>query len=84
MGRLLRGDLGLTTAGSKTWLSIPVAEVIVETLPRSLGLLGISLLFAALLGSFLGILAARGRSHRSLGINISTLIGLSVPILFDA
>ncbi len=82
--RLLHGDLGLTTAGSKTWISIPVAQVIAETLPRSLGLLGISLLFAALLGNLLGILAASGRSQRSLGILLSTLIGISVPSFFAA
>jgi ABC-type dipeptide/oligopeptide/nickel transport system permease component len=84
VGRLLHGDLGLTTAGSKTWLSIPVVQVIAETLPRSLGLLGISLLFAALLGNILGILAASGRSQRSLGILLSTLIGISVPSFLAA
>ncbi|MCP4541386.1 MAG: ABC transporter permease subunit [Chloroflexi bacterium] len=84
VGRLLHGDLGLTSAGSKTWLSIPVTQVIAETLPRSLGLLGISLLFAASLGSFLGILAASGRSQRSLGILLSTLVGVSIPSFFAA
>lgn len=83
-GRLLQGDLGLTTAGSDSVRPVPVAEVIVQRLPRSLGLLGISLLFAALLGNILGIWAARGRAQRALGILISTLIGISVPSFFAA
>lgn len=84
VGRLARGDLGMTVAGSDTWLPRPVGEVILERLPRSLGLLGISLLLAALAGSLLGILSARGRSRRSLGILVSTLIGVSVPSFFAA
>jgi peptide/nickel transport system permease protein len=84
VGRLLRGDLGMTTAGSDTWAPRPVIEVIVERLPRSLGLLGLSLLLAALVGLVLGVLSARGRSQRSLGVLIATLIGVSVPSFFAA
>jgi ABC-type dipeptide/oligopeptide/nickel transport system permease component len=82
VGRLLRGDLGMTTAGSDTALPRPVGEAIVERLPRSLGLLGVSLLFASLVGTALGILAARSRG--SLVILLSTLVGVSVPSFFAA
>ena len=84
VGRLLRGDLGLTTAGSDTVLPRAVGEVILERLPRSLGLLGVSLLLASALGIGLGILAARGRGQRSLVILLSTLAGVSVPSFFAA
>jgi peptide/nickel transport system permease protein len=84
VGRLVQGDLGMTSAGSDTALPRPVGEVILERLPRSLGLLGISLSFAALLSIPLGILAARGRSQRSLIVLLATLIGISVPSFFAA
>jgi peptide/nickel transport system permease protein len=84
VGRLAQGDLGLTSAGSDTALPRPVGEVILERLPRSLGLLGISLSVASLLGILLGILAARGRSQRSLIVLLATLIGISVPSFFAA
>ena len=60
---LLHGDLGYTTAGSDTVRARPVGEVVVERLPRSLGLLAVSLSLAALGGVGLGILAARSRSR---------------------
>lgn len=84
IGSLLQGDLGLTTAGSNTLVPRPVTEVIAELLPRSLGLLGISLLFASLVGILLGIRAARGSSQQSIIILITTLIGISIPSFFAA
>jgi ABC-type dipeptide/oligopeptide/nickel transport system permease component len=84
VGRLLHGDLGLTTSGSDTAAPRPVAEVIVERLPRSLGLLGTSLLFASLVGTALGVAAARARARGSLVILLSTLVGVSVPSFFAA
>ena len=44
---LLQGDLGMTTAGSVTLRPIPVSEVLVSVVPRSFGLLFVSLLIAA-------------------------------------
>ena len=82
--RLAQGDLGLTTSGSETLLPREVGEVIRERLPRSLGLLGISLAVASLIGVFLGVTAARGRPGRSLWILITTIIGVSVPSFFAA
>lgn len=82
-GRLARGDWGLTIAGSDTALPRPVPEVVRERLPRSLGLLGLSLLLAALLGTALGIMAARSR-HGTLIVLLPTLAGVSVPSFFAA
>ena len=82
--RVLHADLGLTTAGSETLLPRPVIEVVRERIPRSLGLLGISLLFAAVVGVILGVTAARSGSQRSLGILVATLVGVSVPSFFAA
>ncbi|MBN1934562.1 MAG: ABC transporter permease subunit [Anaerolineae bacterium] len=83
-GQLARGDLGLTTAGSDTWAQRPVIDVVIERLPRSLGLLALSISLATLVGLLLGIWAARSRSRRSLGIILATLIGVSVPSFFAA
>ncbi len=81
---LLHGDLGSTTAGSETLLPRPVSEVIRERLPRSLGLLGASLVLASVAGIMLGVLAARSRSERSLAIFLASLIGVSIPSFFAA
>ncbi|MEW5988398.1 MAG: ABC transporter permease subunit [Chloroflexota bacterium] len=84
-GRLLRGDLGLTTATTSASLPLPVIEVLPDLLGRSLGLLGISLLFATLVGVGLGIRAAtRQQSGRSLTILLISLIGMSAPSFFIA
>jgi peptide/nickel transport system permease protein len=82
--RLLQGDLGTTTAGAISMLEIPVGQVIVERLPRSLALLGISLLLASVVGLFLGIRAAARGARHSLGILIATIIGISIPSFFAA
>ncbi|MBN1642132.1 MAG: ABC transporter permease subunit [Anaerolineae bacterium] len=81
---LLQGDLGHTTAGSDTVQARPVAEVVVERLPRSLGLLSISLTLAALAGVGLGILAARSSPRGALLVLLSTLVGVSLPSFFVA
>jgi len=84
IGRLFVGDMGLTTAGSNTLIPLPVTEVLAERLPRSLGLLGVSLLLATAVGVLLGTIAARGRSERSMAIIIATMIGVSIPSFFAA
>ncbi len=84
VARLASGDLGLTVAGSDTALPRPVSEVILERLPRSLGLLAVSLSLAALLGTTLGIIAARSGSQGSLFILLVTIVGVSVPSFFAA
>ena len=84
IGRLLQGDLGTTTAGAVSVLEIPVSQVIIERLPRSFALLGISLLLASVIGIFLGIRAAVRGARHSLLILLATIIGISVPSFFAA
>jgi ABC-type dipeptide/oligopeptide/nickel transport system permease component len=83
--RLLRGDLGMTMAGSSTYAAVPVAEVVPGLLLKSLGLLAVALVFATVVGVSLGIWAAR---HRHTGWSLITLLvsvtGTSVPSFFAA
>lgn len=82
--RLFQGDLGMTTGGAISMLEVPVGQVIVERLPRSLALLGISLLVASVIGLALGVRAAARGTKQSLGIIVATIIGISVPSFFAA
>jgi ABC-type dipeptide/oligopeptide/nickel transport system permease subunit len=81
---VVAGDLGLTSAGSATALPRPVGAVVAERLPRSLGLLGVSLSFATLLGVGLGVLSAHSQRQGSLVVLLATLVGVSVPSFFAA
>jgi ABC-type dipeptide/oligopeptide/nickel transport system permease component len=85
LSHLAQGDLGLSQAGSLTLLPTPVAEIILPTLSKSLGLLAVSLMIATLLGVSLGIWAA-GRRHSgwSLPILLASIVGVSVPSFFAA
>lgn len=68
-----------------TGRSIPIAEVITTTLPRSLGLLAAALLIAVVLGSSVGLLAALHRRRRgSLIFLLVSIVGVSVPSFFAA
>ncbi len=85
LGNILQGDLGLSAAGSITLRPIPITDVIADTLPKSLGLLGASLLTASVVGILLGLLAARyRRSSGSLLILLTSIIGISAPSFFVA
>ena len=81
---VVAGDLGLTNAGSATALPRAVGEVVAERLPRSLGLLGVSLGFATLFGVGLGVLSAYSQRQGSLIVLLATLVGVSVPSFFAA
>jgi ABC-type dipeptide/oligopeptide/nickel transport system permease component len=85
LSQLAQGNLGLSQAGSLTLLPTPVAEIIIPTLSKSLGLLAVSLMIATLLGVSLGIWAA-GRRHSgwSLPILLVSIVGVSVPSFFAA
>jgi peptide/nickel transport system permease protein len=61
LGRLLRGDLGLSFAFFPT----PVTEVIGDSLPWTLALVGITTVAAFLLGTGLGVLAGWRRGSRA-------------------
>jgi ABC-type dipeptide/oligopeptide/nickel transport system permease subunit len=82
--RLLHGDIGMTGIASGSLISVPVSEVVSVLLPRSLGLVGISVLLATVLGLILGSRAASRGAKRSLGVLIATIIGISIPSFFAA
>ena len=85
VGRLARGDLGLSAAGSVTSRPTSVARIVSETLPRTLGLLAGSLLLSALVGISLGLVAATRRNEGgSLILVISSVAGMSLPSFFTA
>ena len=85
LGRVSRGDWGMSTAGSATYAAVPVAQVVPELIAKSLGLLGVSLVFATLTGGVLGVWAAK---RRHTGWSLVTLLvstaGMSVPSFFAA
>ncbi|MFH1632478.1 MAG: ABC transporter permease, partial [Chloroflexota bacterium] len=85
LGQLMRGDLGLSMAGSISLLPVSVAEMVPDMLFRSLGLLFTSLSFAAVVGIILGIWAAkRAHSGWSLIAILASIIGVSVPSFLAA
>jgi peptide/nickel transport system permease protein len=83
--RLSRGDLGTTSVGGPTSRRMPVAEALATTLPRSLGLLAVTLGVSTLAGILLGTLAAI--SKRNLGASFllfCSILGASAPSFFLA
>lgn len=86
VGRLLHGDMGkITVRSGRSSRQVSVAAIIGDAYPKSMGLLLISLLVAALIGIPVGVFAAiHRRSPVSLGTMTATLIGVSVPSFFAA
>ncbi len=80
----LQGDLGETSSGSVSLLPQPVLEVVPAVLIRSLGLLGVSLTLAAVVGVLLGIFIAGKRSGISLLALLGSIAGVSIPSFFAA
>ncbi|MGI8976772.1 MAG: ABC transporter permease, partial [Thermomicrobiales bacterium] len=70
-----RGDLGRSLA-----LSIPVTQLILERLPRTLEVAGLSILLGLLVGLPIGLVAAlrRGRAE-DVGLTATSLLTLSIP-----
>ena len=83
-GDVIQGEFGQTSSGSVSLRSKPVEEVVPAVLGRSLGLLGVSLAFAAVVGVLLGIFIAGKRSGITLGAIIFSIAGVSVPSFFAA
>lgn len=82
---LLHGNLGNTTAGSVTLRPVPVSSVLADVVPKSLGLLAVSLLFSTAVGVLLGYWAGKRRnSNVSLVFILISIIGVSIPSFFAA
>lgn len=75
LGGIVRGDFGQSLA-----LNQPVARLILERIPRTLELAGISILLGLIIGMPIGITAAlrRGRPEDA-GLTASALLTLSIP-----
>lgn len=86
MGSLLHGDMGtITVRSGRSSRQVSVAQIIADAYPKSMGLLLVSLLVAALIGIPVGVFAAiHRRSPVSLATMTATLIGVSVPSFFAA
>jgi peptide/nickel transport system permease protein len=83
--RLVHGDLGATSVGGATARRMPVADVLAATLPRSLGLLGVTLVVSTLAGILLGVLAAISRRKLAASLLLfSSILGASAPSFFLA
>lgn len=78
---VFRGDLGaINLREGRRLRRVGVGELLADSYPKSMGLLLISLLAAALIGIPLGVTAAVHRhSALSLGTMTLTLLGISVP-----
>ena len=83
---LPQGHLGIVYRSSgRRRVAIEVTSVVADTYVKSMGLLLISLLFAAALGVGLGSLAAYWEgSPLSLALMTSTVLGVSLPTFFSA
>jgi peptide/nickel transport system permease protein len=82
---LLHGDLGTTAPGRGADSGTPVIEVLRQTLPRSLGLLGIAILLAVVVGLSLGIASGlRRRTRFSGALVFLSVLGISTPSYFAA
>ena len=74
-GDLLRGDLGYSYL-----LNRSVVDAVLERIPVTLSLAGLSLVLTTIMGMLLGVLAAvRHNSWVDQGSMIAALIGLSIP-----
>ncbi|MCU1390720.1 MAG: ABC-type dipeptide/oligopeptide/nickel transport system, permease component [Ilumatobacteraceae bacterium] len=75
LGGLLRGDFGQSYASRR-----PVTDILVEALPVTAKLLGLTLVVELTGGAVLGVLAAGRRGGRfDSGVLASCVIGLAVP-----
>ena len=82
---LLTGDLGMSTAATSTRNPIAVSAVVGTLMLRSLGLLGLALTLAIMLGVPLGIAAARRRHHAGADLLLLlSIVGVSAPSFFVA
>jgi peptide/nickel transport system permease protein len=77
---LPQGDMGVY---QESWGPVPVVDKIKETFINSMGLLGITLAFAAIIGFGIGGFIALYRSERLImPLLILTILGISIPSFF--
>ena len=82
MEQAVHGDFGTVSRGQRT---VEVRELLRETYPKSLGLLGAALVLAVVLGVLAGTLAAlRQRSPLAFVLLTLTVLGISTPTFFAA
>jgi peptide/nickel transport system permease protein len=74
-GQLFRGELGL----SFTYFPTPVSEVIAQSLPWTIGLVGVASVVSFLLGSFVGVLIGWRRGSWADGVLPVTAFLSAVP-----
>lgn len=78
LGRLLKGDLGLSIQTGK-----PIADIIANLLPSTIKLTLAALLFSTLFGLLFGILSSiRQNSWTDMMFSIFGVIGISMPEFF--
>lgn len=79
------GDLGSMTATLNSNRNQPVTEHLARALPKSLGLLAVSLVLALALGLYLGMAAALRRHGPLSGVLLfASTLGISTPAYFAA
>jgi peptide/nickel transport system permease protein len=82
---LFRGDLGTIAMRYTSAPATPVVEELARALPRSLGLLGVSLALAVVVGLSLGIAAGlRRKTGFSGALVFISVLGISTPSYFAA
>lgn len=82
---LLRGDMGMIPSRLGTSRGTPMVEALGRALPKSLGLLAVSLLLSAFVGLYLGVTAAVRRQSRVSGfVLFAATLGVSTPSYFAA
>ena len=81
---VLQGDFGETSSGSVSLLPRLVVEVVPTVILRSVGLLGVSMLLASIVGVLLGVFIAGKRSGISLIALLGSIVGVSIPSFFAA
>ena len=78
LGGIFKGDFGYSLTSG-----VPIKKIISETLPATLELSVVALLFSSIVGTFLGIISALRKGTISDNIlTVAGLLGMSVPQFF--
>ncbi|MBC7810081.1 MAG: ABC transporter permease [Burkholderiales bacterium] len=78
IGNVLRGNLGYSYVNGT-----PISDMIIDRIPATVQLMGISLLISIIVGTILGIISALKRySWWDYVLTITGFIGLSMPVFF--